>query len=123
MVAALMRLPMVGDPVMTIDRFTEYIPLSLLGPGFDYQKYTDEYSSSVYIEYERCFFKDFFAKEERNFLAKVACSWYHTWGRNVDVDRHGFRLSRLSCMCEGDTRCTFEFKRMSRLEDTEMSPA
>lgn len=116
-----MQVPVVGkDPIKAIDTVLDLGPLALLGQEFQYEKAMDEHHSEVTVKVHQCFFKDFFARHNRNFLTRVACSWYHTWGQHVDVDRHKIRFSRLSCMCEGSKCCTFHFERMQRIEDLQV---
>jgi len=121
-IGTLMKVPVLGkDPIQSLDRLVNF-PLSLLGDGFAYQKSMDEEHSSMQIDIEKCFFHDFFHDRDRKFLTKVACSWYHTWSKYVDVEKHHVKFSRVNCMCKGDKKCTFLLKRMEKLQDLQVAP-
>lgn len=118
----LLKIPVLGnDPIKSIDHFVTF-PLSLLGNQFTYEKFIDDDHSSITVDISTCFFHDFFHQKERKFLASVACSWYHTWGKYVDVDKHQVRFSRVSCMCNGEKKCSFVFRRMERFTDLKVAP-
>ena|SRR3990167_9997663 len=109
------------DPIKHLNRILTSI-LPIICKGFNYRIEVDDLNSSVSVYIEKCLFKDFYRRNQMNFLCKPACSWYFSWMQFVDTEKHRLRFSRKKCMCQGDEYCCYEFRRMDKLDEFSLCP-
>lgn len=64
---------------------------------------------------KRCFYNDFFRKNNAPELMRIACRWdLVSWSRGILPERHGIRFSRPVTLGLDDKECPFEFERVEK---------
>lgn len=64
---------------------------------------------------KRCFYNDFFRKNNAPELMRIACRWdLVSWSKGIVPERHGVRFSRPVTLGLDDKECPFDFERVEK---------
>ena len=82
----------------------------IFGNGYTYE--LDEHDENRYfVNISRCFFHDFFNRNDAPEVTRVMCALDMVWARVLDERGHNVHFKRPAKMADGDDVCRFHFYR------------
>lgn len=67
--------------------------------------------SRNFVNIERCFFNDFFRRNEARELTSIFCALDKVWAEELAKPRYGVQFERPTTLASGDDACRFQFSK------------
>jgi hypothetical protein len=64
-----------------------------------------------FVNIERCFFNDFFRRNDARELTSIFCALDKVWAEELAKPRYGVRFDRPTTLANGDDACRFQFRK------------
>lgn len=64
-----------------------------------------------FVNIERCFFNDFFRRNDARELTAIFCALDKVWAEELAKPRYGVRFDRPTTLANGDDACRFQFSK------------
>jgi hypothetical protein len=86
------------------------------GAGFTYEPDVKT-ANRAWVNISRCFFHDFFRRNEAPELTQVMCALDIVWAKKLKAEGHNVRFERPVTMAEGGEVCQFHFYKVKTGDD------